>query len=119
LTDHIGRRHENARRGDPVGLTRPLEGIRVLDGMGDDIRSAAHTVTRTREEWLAFAFEHDCCLEPVLDLDEARGSELVRAREMVVELDQFGVPVKLSRTPGDRNRRRAEVAAMYESGAVA
>ena len=34
--------------------------------------------------------EHDCCLEPVLDLDEALDSELVRAREMVVELDQPG-----------------------------
>jgi crotonobetainyl-CoA:carnitine CoA-transferase CaiB-like acyl-CoA transferase len=64
---------------------------------------------RTREEWQAFASEHDCCLEPVLGLDEALDSELVRAREMVVELDQpgaaapvrlLGVPVKLSRTPG-------------------
>jgi crotonobetainyl-CoA:carnitine CoA-transferase CaiB-like acyl-CoA transferase len=63
---------------------------------------------RTREEWRLFASEHDCCLEPVLDLDEALDSELVRAREMVVELDQpgtggvkqLGVPVKLSRTPG-------------------
>ena len=63
---------------------------------------------RTRDEWQAFASEHDCCLEPVLDLDEALDSELVRAREMVVELDQpgagkvkqLGVPVKLSRTPG-------------------
>ena len=64
---------------------------------------------RTRDEWQAFASEHDCCLEPVLDLDEALDSELVRAREMVVSLDQpgaaeppklLGVPVKLSRTPG-------------------
>jgi len=64
---------------------------------------------RTRAEWQAFASEHDCCLEPVLGLDEALDSELVRARDMVVELDQpgaaapvrlLGVPVKLSRTPG-------------------
>lgn len=63
---------------------------------------------RTREEWTEFASQHDCCLEPVLGLDEALGSELVRAREMVVELDQpgtdgvkqLGVPVKFSRTPG-------------------
>jgi alpha-methylacyl-CoA racemase len=64
---------------------------------------------RTREEWQAFASEHDCCLEPLLGLDEALDSELVRARDMVVELDQpradapvrlLGVPVKLSRTPG-------------------
>src|SRR5690242_597934 len=68
---------------------------------------------RTREQWRAFASEHDCCLEPVLDLDEALHSELVAAREMVVELDQpgaqrpvrlLGVPVKLSRTPGDPTR---------------
>jgi alpha-methylacyl-CoA racemase len=64
---------------------------------------------RTRDEWGAFAAEHDCCLEPVLGLDEALDSELVRAREMVLKLDQpgarsdvrlLGVPVKLSRTPG-------------------
>ena len=100
---------------------------------------------RTREEWREFASHHDCCLEPVLDLDEALDSELVRAREMVVELDQpgaggvrlLGVPVKLSRTPGgpagpgptlgehtaevlgSARLRRGEVAALKESGAVA
>src|SRR3954454_23988419 len=61
----------------------------------------AHVVevfkSRTRDEWQAFAGEHDCCLEPVLDLDEALDSELVRAREMVAELAQPGAerPVKL------------------------
>ena len=43
---------------------------------------------RTRAEWAAFNDEHDCCIEPVLDLDEALDSELVRAREMVVEVEQ-------------------------------
>jgi len=64
---------------------------------------------RTREGWQRFASEHDCCLEPVLDLDEALDSGLVDARGMVVELEQpgadrtvrqLGMPVKLSRTPG-------------------
>jgi crotonobetainyl-CoA:carnitine CoA-transferase CaiB-like acyl-CoA transferase len=48
----------------------------------------------------------------VLDIDEALDSELVREREMVVELEQppfgavrqLGVPVKLSRTPGAADR---------------
>jgi alpha-methylacyl-CoA racemase len=68
---------------------------------------------RTRDQWEAFARENDCCLEPVLELDEALSSELVAAREMVVELDQpgaerpvrqLGLPVKLTRTPGDHAR---------------
>jgi alpha-methylacyl-CoA racemase len=81
--------------------------------------SAAHAQVqeifkeRTRDEWEAFARKNDCCLEPVLELDEALSSELVRARGMVVELDQpgaerpvrqLGVPVKLTRTPGDHAR---------------
>jgi alpha-methylacyl-CoA racemase len=68
---------------------------------------------RTRDQWEAFAREHDCCLEPLLELDEALHSELVGAREMVVEIDQpgaeravrlLGLPVKLGRTPGDHAR---------------
>ena len=69
--------------------------------------------SRTRAEWEAFAAEHECCLDPVLDLGEVLSSQLVRAREMVVGLDQpgaaqpvslLGPPVKLSRTPADPNR---------------
>ncbi len=68
---------------------------------------------RSRAQWEAFAREHDCCLEPVLELDEALASELVREREMVVEIEQpgaeravrqLGLPVKLSRTPGEHAR---------------
>ncbi len=68
---------------------------------------------RTRAEWEAFAREHDCCLEPVLELDEALSSQLVREREMVVEIEQpgaerpvrqLGVPVKLTRTPAAHAR---------------
>jgi len=100
---------------------------------------------RTRDEWQAFASDHDCCLEPVLDLDEALDSELVRAREMVVQIDQpgtdgvrlLGVPVKLSRTPGAPagpgpglgehtqevllgvGYTQEEIESMFESGAAA
>jgi alpha-methylacyl-CoA racemase len=87
----------------------------LLDRAFDSPGSQAHAqvervfAARSREEWARFGAEHDCCLEPVLELDEALESELVRAREMVVELGQpgalrpvrqLGVPVKLGRTPG-------------------
>jgi crotonobetainyl-CoA:carnitine CoA-transferase CaiB-like acyl-CoA transferase len=99
---------------------------------------------RTREEWREFASQHDCCLEPLLELDEALESEIVRARGMVAELDQpgagavrqLGVPVKLSRTPGgpqgpgpvlgehtdevlgELGYSSGEIAALREAGAV-
>jgi alpha-methylacyl-CoA racemase len=87
----------------------------AFDPPGSDAHRALCEIfaARTREQWRAFAAEHDCCLEPVLELDEALESELAAAREMVVEVDQpgaerpvrlLGVPIKLSRTPGDANR---------------
>jgi crotonobetainyl-CoA:carnitine CoA-transferase CaiB-like acyl-CoA transferase len=122
---------------------------RQFDAPGSPAHAEVEAIfaARTRAQWQAFATEHDCCLEPVLDLDEALDSELVRAREMVVELDQpgatepvraLGVPVKLSRTPGDPHRlpgpslgehteallaeagfAAEEIAALVQSGAVA
>jgi alpha-methylacyl-CoA racemase len=67
---------------------------------------------RTRDEWAAFAAVHECCLEPVLDLDETLASDLVRDREMVIELHQRGIgdvkqvgfPIKMSRTPASVRR---------------
>jgi alpha-methylacyl-CoA racemase len=86
-----------------------------FDPPGSDAHAQVQYVfmERTQAEWQAFASEVDCCLEPVLELDEALDSELVRAREMVAELPQpgaeapvrlLGVPVKLGRTPGDPAR---------------
>jgi alpha-methylacyl-CoA racemase len=102
---------------------------------------------RTRAQWEAFAHEVECCLEPVLDLDDALAREHVAARAMVVALDQpgarepvrqLGAPVKLSRTPPDTGRLpgprlgehteavlkeagydAAQVAELLRSGAVA
>jgi crotonobetainyl-CoA:carnitine CoA-transferase CaiB-like acyl-CoA transferase len=121
----------------------------AFDPPGSEAHQAVCEVfsSRTREEWRAFASDHDCCLEPVLDLDEALFSPLVAEREMVVELTQPGVerpvkllgaPVKLSRTPADPVRAPGpglgdhtdevlaaagysaeDIAALHETGAVA
>jgi len=129
------------------GVDRPGLVEKQFEAPGSDAWSEVADVfrSRTRAEWLAFNDEHDCCIEPVLDVDEALRSELVRARQMVVEMEQpelgpvrqLGVPVKMSRTPGDPTRpapafgehtdevlREAgyseeEIAAMKESGAAA
>ena len=63
--------------------------------------------SRSRDEWKAFNHEHDAMIEPILELNEALTSELVREREMTVsyeqpelgEVRQVGFPIKLSRTP--------------------
>jgi alpha-methylacyl-CoA racemase len=101
--------------------------------------------SKTRAEWKAFNDEQDAMIEPVLDVDEALDSELVRAREMVIEWEQpelgpvrqLGVPIKLSRTPGsvhapapalgehtrevlvDAGLSPEEIEALLESGAAA
>jgi crotonobetainyl-CoA:carnitine CoA-transferase CaiB-like acyl-CoA transferase len=116
---------------------------------GSDAHSALEQIFlgRTRAQWQQFADEHECCLEPVLGLDEALQSDLVRARGMVVEvpqpgaahgLHQLGSPIKLSRTPAEPARApapalgqhtlavlgelgygQAEIEAMEQAGAVA
>jgi alpha-methylacyl-CoA racemase len=131
------------------GVGRPDLVEHQFDETGSASRDevAAIFLTRTREDWAAFAAEHDCCLEPVLDLDEALDSELVAAREMIAEVAQPGVegpvrllgtPIKLSRTPGDPTRgpgpalgehtaevlaaagySEDEIAALHAQGAVA
>lgn len=95
------------------GVDRPDLVEKQFEPPGSDAHAEVERVfaSRTRAEWEAFAAEHDCCLEPVLALDEALESQLVRAREMVVELAQpgadrpvrqLGFPVKLSRTPAQQ-----------------
>jgi alpha-methylacyl-CoA racemase len=98
--ENVGREDLVERQFEPVGSPAHAEVEAVF-------------ASRTRDEWAAFGDAHDCCLEPVLGLDEALASPLFAAREMVVALDQPGVaepvrllgtPVKLSRTPGGHSR---------------
>jgi crotonobetainyl-CoA:carnitine CoA-transferase CaiB-like acyl-CoA transferase len=84
------------------GVGRADLADRQFEPIGSDTHRAVEAVfaARTRDEWQAFNDEHDCCVEPVLGLDEA----LARAGDMVVESGSqrlLGTPVKLSRTPAD------------------
>jgi crotonobetainyl-CoA:carnitine CoA-transferase CaiB-like acyl-CoA transferase len=121
------------------GVGRADLADRQFEPVGSDAHREVEAVFAgwTRADWQAFNDEHDCCLEPVLDLDEA----LARAGDMVVEAGSqrlLGTPVKLSRTPGDPTRAAGpppggdtdavlgeagyaadEIAALRESGAVA
>jgi crotonobetainyl-CoA:carnitine CoA-transferase CaiB-like acyl-CoA transferase len=64
--------------------------------------------TRTRDDWFEILTRHDICVGKVYDLDETEYDPHLRAREMIVEVDdpevgkvkQVGVAVKLSETPG-------------------
>lgn len=62
---------------------------------------------KTRDEWIEIFGPLDCCVAPVLDLPEVFEHEQVQARAMVQEIEhagerikQLGIPVKLSKTPG-------------------
>jgi len=130
-----------------AGVEREDLAAHQFDPPGSDAHAEVERIflERTREEWRDFASHHDCCLEPVLEVEEALESELVRAREMVIEFEQpgagtvkgLGFPVKLSATPGQVRRggpglgehtdallaeagySDEEIAALHEAGAVA
>jgi alpha-methylacyl-CoA racemase len=111
---------------------------RQFEPVGSEVHREVEAVfaARTREEWQAFNDEHDCCVEPVLALDEA----LERAGDMVVDSGGerlLGTPVRLSRTPADPRRaagpprgadtdavlaeaglRTGEITALRDAGAI-
>jgi alpha-methylacyl-CoA racemase len=62
-------------------------------------RLRAVFVARTRAEWEAFARQHDCCLEPVLEPNELEGDEHLRARGLFFEMDSPWGRIRQLRTP--------------------
>jgi len=97
--------------------------------------------SRTKDEWLAFAAEHDCCVEPVIDPHELAGQDHHRARGLVTERWVDGELVSHFRTPvtprgeppalapkaGEHTREilseagfsDGEITALFEAGAIA
>ena len=45
---------------------------------------------RSRDEWERFAAERECCVEPVLAVDEVASSSLLSERESLIELEDAG-----------------------------
>ena len=87
------------------GVGREDLAERQFEPVGSDVHREVEAVFmgRTCDEWRAFNDEHDCCIEPVLALDEA----LEGAGDMVVHSGSerlLGTPVRLSRTPADPGR---------------
>ena len=68
---------------------------------GEDVaqRVATRFRERTRAEWLALLAGVDCCVEPVLEVEEALDSTLAQARGLVVEVMVGGRPVRQPACP--------------------
>lgn len=123
----------------------------LIEKQFDAPGSAAHAEvaavfkSRTRHEWQAFNAERDCCIEPVLEIEEALESDLVRERGMVATVEHPGIgPLRQLASPFKFDGRRpgraepapafgehtdavlrslgyaeAEIARLHEAGAVA
>ncbi len=55
--------------------------------------------SKTRSEWEAFAEEHDCCVEPMVELREVGQDANLRARGLLFEQQVDGTSVPQFRTP--------------------
>jgi len=90
-----------------TGVGLPVEMSALMPGphQADLHRKVAEIFrTRTRDEWVAFAAERDCCLEPVLEPGEVAADPHLASRSLFFELPsprgrvpQFRLPV----TPTD------------------
>jgi crotonobetainyl-CoA:carnitine CoA-transferase CaiB-like acyl-CoA transferase len=93
-------------------------------------RLAEIFASRTQKEWTEVFARADCCVSPILRMEEAVANEQLRARGMVVEehgLTQFALPLKLSefefeieRTAPEAGEHTDEILreAGYESGEI-
>ncbi|HYG65999.1 MAG TPA: CaiB/BaiF CoA-transferase family protein [Anaeromyxobacteraceae bacterium] len=72
-----------------AAVGRPELAERHLDDGGRGPRAELEAIfaARTRDEWAAFAAEHDACVAPVLEGDEPRDDPQLRARGAFVEVD--------------------------------
>ncbi|UQA54971.1 CaiB/BaiF CoA transferase family protein [Polyangium aurulentum] len=83
-----------------AGITPRMEAL--LPGPHQaEIKAELRSVfaSKTREEWIALAAVHDCCLEPAVAPEDLRDDPLVRARELFFELETSRGRIPQLRTP--------------------
>lgn len=78
----------------------------LIDQAGDVVKAEVEKIlsARSAAEWLAILEPADCCATQVLTLDEAFENEQIRARDLVIVVDQpedgaitqFAFPIKMS-----------------------
>jgi alpha-methylacyl-CoA racemase len=54
----------------------------------EDIRK--EFLKKSRDDWESFAAEHECCVEPVLAVDEVAESSLLAERDSLIEIEDTG-----------------------------
>lgn len=83
------------RKTDMSEIIAPLE-------KQDETRAALQAIfeTKTRDEWVSHFADHDCCCEPVLELDEVSEHPIHKQREVFfrIEDDKIGSVLQV-RTP--------------------
>lgn len=75
----------------------------VLEDSAEAARIEAIFATRSRDEWVAAFADADCCVSPILDLDEAAADPHLVARDIYVGTREARQPApapRFSRTPG-------------------
>lgn len=85
-----------------AGIGRPLDMSDLVPGEHQTALKAELAVVfagKTQAEWVAFARERDCCLEPVLTPEEAMADGHLAARKMFFELASPWGPIAQMRTP--------------------
>ena len=85
-----------------IGRKPDISELAAPPAKQDQIREEiqAILITKTRDEWVAALAQHDCLLEPVLELEELPSHPLHQAREMFVTVDGGPAgPLRHVRTP--------------------
>jgi len=102
------------RTADVTEVIAPPERQRAIR---DEV--AAIIATRTRDQWREVLAAHDCCAEPVLEVDELAGHPLHQARGVFFHIDDDELgPVLQVRTPVGAPARPTRAPRLGEHGAA-